>query len=516
MAVYQAYLEIDPKGICMAHLLDLPGCMVRRGSRAEALEALPGAIREYFDWLRRHGEEVQPPEEVTVEVAETSRGYGPFSPGDAAALFAPDCEPVGRAEMQAVYFHRAGYAREDLRELVKYLPPSVLDWQPDEGAISIRRILRHVGNAEEWYVSRLVPPETLPVEWEGDEDLPIKQFLEMERRTALHRLRQLTDEALGALTYPSQWTEHPEEAWTARKALRRMIEHEREHTGHIREVLAGWRLDLLRRMASERAAFLEQLLGFDEQVLSMEPVFGDYTAKDLLAHAAAWDEWHTRATALILDGRVNEIPAVDLEARNAALLAEHKGMTLDEALEYFTRARWSFLENLSRASDEELHRRPAPGVWSIRKRAERRAGHDREHAAHLRRWRERLRAEGNRLVTGPKSILLAALRAGRGALLAAMALVPEDERETRPVTGDWTLADVAGHVADWEQFGVQVLRRVLSGEDLSNDPVVAEFSGDIQSIPRSPMRDSRRPPTDDRRGPENSRRNRPKTFLRQA
>ncbi len=31
----------------------------------------------------------------------------------------------------------------------------------------------HIGNAEEWYVSRLVPAETLPAEWAHDDTMPI-------------------------------------------------------------------------------------------------------------------------------------------------------------------------------------------------------------------------------------------------------------------------------------------------------------------------------------------------------
>lgn len=115
------------------------------------------------------------------------------------------------------------------------------DAQPAPHAFSLRRVLRHIGNAEEWYVSRLVGPETLPAEWEHDENLPLLQFLALERRTVVDRLRRLTDDELSRVVYPSQWTDHPEEPWTARKALRRLIEHEREHTAQVREILVARR-----------------------------------------------------------------------------------------------------------------------------------------------------------------------------------------------------------------------------------------------------------------------------------
>ena len=103
-----------------------------------------------------------------------------------------------------VYFRLMGHARADLLALVEGLPDEMLDRQQDAESWTIRRILRHVGNAEEWYVSRLAPPETLPAEWEHDDELPVFEFLAMERRTAVDRLRRLTAEERdgGRLPYP--------------------------------------------------------------------------------------------------------------------------------------------------------------------------------------------------------------------------------------------------------------------------------------------------------------------------
>jgi predicted RNase H-like HicB family nuclease/uncharacterized damage-inducible protein DinB len=238
MTRYPVYLEIDRSGCCMAHVLDIPGCTASGDSREQALGRLPATIRAAHTWLRRYAEPAPSPNEpVELEVAEEIVGPGPFKPGDTAALFTPDCQPLTRAEMERSFTHMA-YARGDLLALVQDLTDENLDWQPSPESFSIRRVLRHIGNAEEWYVSRLVPPETLPAEWEHDEALPVLQFLEMERRTAIERLRRLTGTELAGVFHPTCWTEHPEEAWTARKALRRFLEHEREHTAQVSEILA--------------------------------------------------------------------------------------------------------------------------------------------------------------------------------------------------------------------------------------------------------------------------------------
>lgn len=43
---YLAYLEIKDNGMCMAHVLDLPGCTVRADTREEALRQLPENLSE--------------------------------------------------------------------------------------------------------------------------------------------------------------------------------------------------------------------------------------------------------------------------------------------------------------------------------------------------------------------------------------------------------------------------------------------------------------------------------------
>jgi predicted RNase H-like HicB family nuclease/uncharacterized damage-inducible protein DinB len=237
MPCYDVYLEIGTAGECMAHVLDLLGCFVRANSREEALAALPDAIRAYHAWLCQHGENVPvPTEPISLQVVETSTGFVPFWRGSRAALFAPDRVPVSRDEME-IHFRRAAYSRADLLVLVRGLADEILDWKANQESMSIREILHHLGNAEEWYVSRLVTPETLPPEWEHDKGLAIFEFLEMERRTALDRLRRLTDRELADVFYPTYRTNHPDEPWTARKVLRRFLEHEREHTTHVRETL---------------------------------------------------------------------------------------------------------------------------------------------------------------------------------------------------------------------------------------------------------------------------------------
>lgn len=59
--------------------------------------------------------------------------------------------------------------------------------------------------------------------------------------------------------------------------------------------------------------------------------------------------------------------------------------------------------------------------------------------------------------TGPKNILLAALRAAHADFLTSASSVPETEHTTLAVCGWWTLKDLLGHLADWDIFFLNCL-----------------------------------------------------------
>jgi len=464
MPRYRVYLEIAPGGLTMAHLPDLPGFLVRAPSPGQALEQVPEAVRSYYAWLRGHGEATPVEEEkaIEIEVAGESSGFGPFESGDAAALFPPDQAAISPEEMEHL-FRRMGYSRADLLELVRDLPDGVRDWRPDPHTRTIRQVLRHVGNAEEWYVSRIVSPDTLPAEWEHDEAMPILEFLEMERCTAVERLRGLSQAERSEVFHLTRWTQHPEEPWTARKVLRRFLEHEREHSDEIRERLSLYRRHLLAHLAAARAELLERLVGLQEQLLTKEPACGVWTNQDVLVHIAAWDRWVRRELGHLLAGEAADVSAVrDINGYNAANVAAWRGRSLDEVVAELQQAHtaWtSWLESV--AAGEYFQRRSVgrgnwwPPFWIevFRK-------HDAEHTHILVAWRE---GRGRPAGCGPQSVLLATLQACREELLAAISLVPVEERGSRAVCGTWTLRDVLGHLADWEQYALQGLRDMAAG-----------------------------------------------------
>ena len=83
------------------------------------------------------------------------------------------------------------------------------------------------------------------------------------------------------------------------------------------------------------------------------------------------------------------------------------------------------------------------------------------------------------LEEGAKAHLLASLNETRAKLLAAVSLVPDTERESRPVCGHWTLKDLLGHIADWEAFGASYPTYVAETKAVLNDLGPLDFAPDF-------------------------------------
>ncbi|MFN8559604.1 MAG: type II toxin-antitoxin system HicB family antitoxin [Dehalococcoidia bacterium] len=220
--LYHAYLEEDVSGICAAHVPDLAGCLAAGATREAALAALPDAVRAYLSWCGAHGDPLPDDGAVEVAVAEVARGYRPWLRGGANALFSVDRAPLGDAELRT-YLRRMGYARFDLLALLRLVPPAALDTVPPDGGDTVRQIVTHIADTELWYASRIGHRPTAP----GDD---IMHRLVDERARVVEAILRLAPRQRDLVYVPTeQRSEDPEEAWTLRKVLRRLLEHELEH-----------------------------------------------------------------------------------------------------------------------------------------------------------------------------------------------------------------------------------------------------------------------------------------------
>jgi predicted RNase H-like HicB family nuclease len=217
MPTYKVFLDVSEEELAdggyLAHVPDLPGCVARGASKDGALQRVFTAIDAYIALMGEHGVRVPDADDpVELEIVETEV---PTLPTDAAALTDADLADVER---------RAGASRAGLLALLREMPADALDWRADEESWSIRNVLSHLVGADLAYASRLEPGGLPELLWR----------LEQARAIVLGRLREVPDDARNLER------DHMGESWTPRKVARRMLEHEQEHAGHIRQILGRY------------------------------------------------------------------------------------------------------------------------------------------------------------------------------------------------------------------------------------------------------------------------------------
>lgn len=234
MTSYALYLESGPRRRkTMVHVLDLLGCIARGPTTEAALEATPEGIRTYLRFLQRHGAAVEPQAPFTTVVAEHVTQGAWLGNGDPTPGFGPDFQPLASEDLE-LYLQRLAWLHVDLLDLTRDLPEEQLLAEPEGRGRSLYHILEHLAESHGVYLRYLVSQVeglsgALRAVRQGSPDLP----------AALTQLWHLSSARLAALTEEErrQRVPHGQVTWTARRALRRMLEHEWEHLLEISERL---------------------------------------------------------------------------------------------------------------------------------------------------------------------------------------------------------------------------------------------------------------------------------------
>src|SRR4030067_2610479 len=199
-----------------AHVPELLGCFSKKRSREMALEKLPDRIQSYLSWLKTKGESVTLKGEITVTITEEFKCFmvGDYEVG---ACFEADRQSASRDEIQVAQ-KRMGWNREELLAKVAHLPAEVLDKKLAGSARTLRQVLNHIAGADLWYIDRI------------KSNIPSFKFFPEDAFARLSSIRDFVITELLNLSEDelSKIVVRDNEEWTARKVLRRLLEHERE------------------------------------------------------------------------------------------------------------------------------------------------------------------------------------------------------------------------------------------------------------------------------------------------
>jgi predicted RNase H-like HicB family nuclease len=205
----------------MVHVPSLPGSITIEPTTEAAVDAAPAAIRQRLVFLRRHGDEIPNAEPIEVVVTEedTSGAWLGFG----VAFFASDRLPISSRDV----YRQLAWATWSRQELLDVALSLALGGRAEAvDGRHVADVLRHVAGSESAYLGSLVGPvpgmnaARTAVERATDDLYP-----------AMNRLRTIVVDRLSALSENerSDVVDRGKELRTARRALRRMLEHEWEH-----------------------------------------------------------------------------------------------------------------------------------------------------------------------------------------------------------------------------------------------------------------------------------------------
>lgn len=224
-------LEVGPQATG-AFVPDCPGSWVFGRTKKRALHKVRIAVVEWFKWLKKHGVKIpHRSNELRIENAEMLQvDYNPVKAGKPEPLFWSEVLPVKKHDIKRT-IQLMDYSRKDLLDLVSDLTAKQLSFKPTNKPRTIRSCLRHIAYVEWWYVNRLniEMPEKFPKDVFG--------LLNHIRELVVGALEKLPREKMRGIHQPVKYKSPTCDLWTARKVLRRLVDHERLHTRYIQKIL---------------------------------------------------------------------------------------------------------------------------------------------------------------------------------------------------------------------------------------------------------------------------------------
>lgn len=225
-------IENGAEGRTIAWALEHPGCFAYGLDEHQALHNMSAAYQEYVYWIAQHEPnpwisplDQEPHVEETWQVFSINEEFELVEDGyEVNAWFLHDWKPLTAENIERA-LKLLSWSRADLLTTIQGLNSEALELRQPGEKWSISGILKHVANAEWWYLDRLklaFPRDRLP------ED-PFER---------LNVTRALLIEVLPQLQGSRQVVGIDGEFWSPRKMLRRAVWHERDHTFHIQKLLA--------------------------------------------------------------------------------------------------------------------------------------------------------------------------------------------------------------------------------------------------------------------------------------
>jgi hypothetical protein len=209
----------------VAWVLDYPGCISSGADSNEAILKVPRALVDYQNWVEKHTENSWLGDLGNFDVRLVQALD--FDGGKNAPInfFENDRVPLTPTEIEQG-LQLLAWSRSDLLEIATSFSDEELDRSFEGERWSIRGIVGHVAHSEHWYLDRL------GLAGQPESKLPQDVFAKLQV------VRERMNQVLPNLAGSEEVREVQGEWWSARKILRRVAWHERDHIGHIIQLMS--------------------------------------------------------------------------------------------------------------------------------------------------------------------------------------------------------------------------------------------------------------------------------------
>jgi predicted RNase H-like HicB family nuclease len=207
------YVTEAQPGYWLATIPVLPGCIASGKAREDAIAKARRAFREYRALLEAHGVAIDHWKDIDPDTLSVDESWTP-------PLVPGEDQPFEEHEIRD-FLHQYEASRAAVIALVKRLSPEEIEKKPDDATWSVRQALEHMMTTDIALLSRIERwPDDPFTAYQAVHRIIVQRFSVME---------------------PDDWRDHTISGrrWTSKRVMRRLLEHEFEHYGHMKEIIAA-------------------------------------------------------------------------------------------------------------------------------------------------------------------------------------------------------------------------------------------------------------------------------------
>lgn len=215
-----------------------------------------------------------------------------------------------------------------------------------------------------------------------------------------------------------------------------------------------------------RSTLMDAIEGLSHRELTQIPIYDHWTIKDILAHLIGWDQRVVKILPLIVQDQASLIPGVEVEEQNQQAVAQWRDRSLAEVLMALQATHRQIVDLIGQLDYPQIDMRHERNGRIITIRSyviQIMVDHELQHAVEIEQW-----CKKRDQMINPTAIKLRVDTQRAQFMNLLDGLKRDEDALDKRAVGNWSISDMVGHIADWEQL---LLKAMLHIHDPSLPPV---------------------------------------------